>query len=225
MKTLFLSTAAALALMSGASDAGTIPYTGTLTYTDSSRGDGSTVSVPMFNPALGFLTAVEYRMTGTADAREWSDPGFNGNGVFAYAEARVSISFLNQTKHGRDTDFVQCGLIIYDPGRAPECAGHVEASAYASTEISGQLSIENGDNVPGQFARSGILVGQINGYSNYRFIDGINATLSITYTFADAPPDPLPAAYAALPLPASAPLLLAALGGIAILRKRRSKRV
>ena len=216
MKHLFATTAFALALLTGATQAGTITYT--------ARGS-ETVSVPMFDPAMGFLTAVDYRMIGSSDAQEWSDPGFNGNGVSARAQAKVFISFLNRENSGTDMAYVECTDLIYSPGRAPECQGHVTASAYAFAELSQSLSIENGDNVPFRFSGLRQLTGRVSGYSSYRSSIGPKATLSITYTFADAPPDPLPAAYAALPLPASAPLLLVGLGGIAALRRRARKRV
>jgi len=213
MKHLFATTAFALALLMGAAQAGTITYT--------ARGS-ETVSVPMFDPTLGFLTAVDYRMTGTKGAID-TDNAYSLLNV--RADAYVKITFLNQSKQDTATQSAVCGFVTYDPYWGTECSDLLEVTAYAMAEIVRSLSIENGDNVPAKFTGTSMLVGKAEGYAGPRHNGRLSTTLSITYTFADAPPDPLPAAYAALPLPASAPLLLAGLGGIAALRRRSRKRL
>ena len=212
MKHLILTTALALSFFAEDAQAGTVTY--------NSRGF-ETVSVPMFDPAMGFLTAVDYRMTG---AIGWTDTDNSYTLLTASAYSDIRISFRGQSMTATDRNTTVCGDVIIDPKWGTECRSALSASAYAMAEIVRSLSLENGDNLPLQFNGTRSLVGKATGWSGPRSYigDALSTTLSITYTFADAPPDPLPAAYAALPLPASAPLLLAGLGGIAVLRRRRA---
>jgi len=81
MKHLILPTALALSFFAEDAQAGTITYT--------ARGS-ETVSIPMFDPTMGSLTAVDYRMTGTIGGID-TDNSYALLTASAYAD--ITITF------------------------------------------------------------------------------------------------------------------------------------
>ena len=191
MKKSTAALALSAALMTGAAQAATVSFTAV-----SPRGNDFTIG--RFDTGLGTMTGVAIDLFATARAFDIEE----GNGYFpvtasAYIDIKVMFAGLEFSDHASGSASYNCGFFCY-----------VTAIAVATIDVSGDVYPDFG-------LVSGVGPGTLPVDLTFSFdpwADSHYATLAVTYTY-DEPVAPVP-------LPAAGGLMLAGLGGLALLRRR-----
>lgn len=190
MKKSMAALALSAALMTGAAQAATVSFTA-----ESPIGNDFTIG--RFDTGLGTLTGVAIDLYATASAIDAKYNFLFSNLTFtASADIKVIFAGLEFSDHASEYASYFCGL----------CS--VEVTATAIIDVSGEVYPDFG-------LVSGVGPGTLPvdlTVSVAPFLDYSYATLAVTYTYDEA--------VAPVPLPAAGGLMLAGLGGLALLRRR-----
>ncbi|MFW2542146.1 choice-of-anchor E domain-containing protein [Primorskyibacter sp. 2E107] len=224
MKSIALAVVVVAGLAAGAAQAATATYSGSVASTSTNWSDS--VLLTQFDPLLGTLDSVSLSLTGSVDGDANAESldgapavitlslsatitasvaGFPGLSVDVNP---LSSSIFNATSFDGTIDFGGTSGVSYSGLTASDSDTSVFTSGLSPFIGNGTFSLDLSAVGASSGSGAGNLITQ--------FFTDAGATASVTYNYT--PP------ISEVPLPAGAPLLIGALGGLALVRRRKAKK-